>query len=235
MRWTAVAHSLTLSPLWLLRLATHVVLDPRFFFFLPRLTLPSPLHGCPAAYCGHGAVFSSPAGTYAGVRRVASHRPRVRRLARAHWGVLCVRAEAAGRIVQPYHEHNAAAQCAEACRQQTRRSCRTVPGFRNLTDTAATQWGADWDRYLTNDPDFPDQPAKACVSGSPPTLTLDGKCTSSWRRRPNRISSRPRMQHDGVKVYHDRHRPRRQHQHLLHAGHFFADTVDGRPCVPGAF
>lgn len=134
--------------------------------------------------------------------------------------------------MQPYHKHNAAAQCADACRRPTRHSCLAVPGFHLLTDTATTEWGADWDRYLTNDPLYMDRPASACVSGSPPSLALDGTCGSLWRHLSERLSSRPRMQHDRVKLDHNNHRPRRQHQLIVHARHVFPDAVDGRSYVP---
>ncbi|KZV99514.1 hypothetical protein EXIGLDRAFT_668444 [Exidia glandulosa HHB12029] len=57
-----------------------------------------------------------------------------------------------------------------------------LPGFHFLTDEATTSWGADWDRYLTNPPEYPAYPASACVTSSPsPSLTWDASpsCSTS--------------------------------------------------------
>lgn len=51
--------------------------------------------------------------------------------------------------------------------------------FQSLTDLAADSWGADWDKYYTNPPDYPEDATQACVVG-PAVLTFDDspQCTS---------------------------------------------------------
>lgn len=56
-----------------------------------------------------------------------------------------------------------------------------MEGYKLIEQSAANEWGADWDRMLTNDPDFPNNAASVCVSGDPPNVPLDApsECSSS--------------------------------------------------------
>lgn len=49
-----------------------------------------------------------------------------------------------------------------------------LPGWQAIADEATSTWGGDWDRTVTNPPEYPDYPASACVGGDAPAVALYG-------------------------------------------------------------